>query len=90
MEKFNPFVFLSKCIIENSPLIIFMRNNKKLFGYVRAFDRHMNLIMENVKELWVDKNFQKKNIYHEKIFSKLILRGDSIILIAKIKNSVGK
>jgi small nuclear ribonucleoprotein D2 len=87
MKKYYPFVILSESIIKNYPLIIFLRNNKKLIGYIRGFDRHMNLLLENVKELWVIKNFEKKNVYHEKFFSKLILRGDSIILITKINCS---
>jgi small nuclear ribonucleoprotein D2 len=84
MCKHFPFFLLSESIIQNSPIIIFLRNNKKLIGYVRAFDRHFNLILENVKELWLVKNFEKKIIYQEKFFSKLILRGDCVILIAKI------
>ena len=30
------------------------RNNKKLIGRVKAFDRHFNMVMENVNEIWME------------------------------------
>ena len=33
--------------------MISLRNNRKLLGRVRAFDRHMNLILENVQEVFI-------------------------------------
>ena len=43
----------------NSPLpalqvLINCRNNRKLLGRVKAFDRHCNMILENVKEFWTE------------------------------------
>jgi small nuclear ribonucleoprotein D2 len=29
-------------------------NNKKLLGRVRAFDRHCNMVLENVTEMWTE------------------------------------
>jgi small nuclear ribonucleoprotein D2 len=77
----SPLTFLSESIVNNRPVVVFIRNNKKLLGYIRAFDRHMNLVLENTKELWTTLNSQKKQIYHEKFLPKLVLRGDSVILI---------
>ena len=31
-----------------------VRNNKKLLGRVKAFDRHCNMVLENVKEMWTE------------------------------------
>nr|UXY87624.1 small nuclear ribonucleoprotein SM D2 [Cryptomonas curvata] len=84
----SPFSLLTDTITLNRPVVIFTRNNKKLFGYLRAFDKHMNLALENVRELFSIKNKNKnrnKNItYHERYISKLLLRGDTIILILPI------
>jgi len=33
-------------------VLINARNNHKLLGRVKAFDRHCNMILENVTEMW--------------------------------------
>lgn len=38
----------------NSQVLINCRNNKKLLGRVRAFDRHCNMVLENVREMWTE------------------------------------
>ena len=35
-------------------VLINCRNNRKLLGRVKAFDRHCNMILENVKEFWTE------------------------------------
>ena len=80
----NPFSLLADTIALNRPIIIFTRNNKKLFGHIRAFDKHMNLALENVRELFSFKDNNKNTTYHERYISKLILRGDTIILLLTI------
>ena len=58
------------------------RNNKKILGRLKAFDRHLNLILEDVCETWTEKSKKdKKPIPKKRFFSKLFLRGDSIVLI---------
>ena len=32
----------------------YFRNNKKLLGRVKAFDRHCNMVLEGVKEMWTE------------------------------------
>ena len=34
--------------------ISYFRNNKKLLGRVKAFDRHCNMVLEGVKEMWTE------------------------------------
>ena len=34
--------------------ILYFRNNKKLLGRVKAFDRHCNMVLEGVKEMWTE------------------------------------
>lgn len=54
--EFNhgPMSILNNAVKNDSPIIISCRNNHKLIGKVRAFDRHCNLVLENVKELWTE------------------------------------
>lgn len=81
MSKKTPYGLLLKTIILNKIVVIFVRNNKKLIGYIRAFDRHMNLILEHVKEVWTTISTNYNVIHHERFILKMILRGDSVILI---------
>ena len=37
-----------------SQVLINCRNNRKLLGRVKAFDRHCNMVLENVKEFWTE------------------------------------
>ena len=38
----------------NSQVLINVRNNHKLLARVKAFDRHCNMVLENVKEVWTE------------------------------------
>jgi small nuclear ribonucleoprotein D2 len=35
-------------------VLISLRNNRKLLARVKAFDRHCNMVLENVKEMWTE------------------------------------
>ncbi len=88
--EFNhgPMSILNNAVKNNTPIIISCRNNHKLIGKVRAFDRHCNLVLENVKDLWSEdiknnKGKKIKSVPKERFISKLFLRGDSVIIILK-------
>ncbi|EGV64630.1 Sm-like ribonucleo protein [Yamadazyma tenuis ATCC 10573] len=88
--EFNhgPMSLLKEAVANNTPVVISCRNNHKLVAKVKAFDRHCNLILENVKELWTEpvKNNKGKVIkvnQKERFVSKLFLRGDSVIVVVK-------
>lgn len=80
----SPFSILSASILNNRPILVFIRNNRKLLGYLRAYDSHLNLILENVKELKVRIGSFEKSDFQERFFSKLILRGDSVVMIIPV------
>lgn len=69
-------------MLNREPVIISLRNNHKLIARVKAFDKHCNMVLENVKELWTEKK-QKKSVNCERFISKLFIRGDSVILVVK-------
>lgn len=52
--KVGPMSVLQQSVENNSQVLINCRNNRKLLGKVHSFDRHMNLILENVREIWKD------------------------------------
>jgi small nuclear ribonucleoprotein D2 len=41
-------------------VLINCRNNHKLLGRVKAFDRHCNMVLENVKEMWTEVGQQQQ------------------------------
>jgi len=81
----GPLSVLVSAIKTNSQVLVNCRNNRKLLGRIKAFDRHLNLLLENVKEVWTERNGQKESRMHannkDRFISKLFLRGDSIILV---------
>ena len=86
----GPLSLLKDAVRTNSQILIYCRNNRKLLGRIRAFDRHMNIILEAVCEIWSEmmkgKNKQRKLRNRERFIQKMFLRGDSIILIVKNPN----
>lgn len=47
----GPLSVLQSAVQEHTPVLISCRNNKKLLARVKAFDRHSNMVLENVKEV---------------------------------------
>ncbi|SCU85605.1 LANO_0C04764g1_1 [Lachancea nothofagi CBS 11611] len=80
--KHGPMSLINDAMISKIPVIISLRNNHKIIARVKAFDRHCNMVLENVKELWTEKQ-NKKTVNRERFISKLFLRGDSIIIVLR-------
>jgi small nuclear ribonucleoprotein D2 len=47
----GPLNLLTNAVKTHQQLLISCRNNRKLLCRVKAFDRHMNMVLENVKEV---------------------------------------
>lgn len=89
--EFNhgPMSLLQSAMNNDTPVMINCRNNHKLLGKVRAFDRHCNLVLEDVKEFWTEntrnsKGKVTKSMQKERFVAKLFLRGDSVIIVVKV------
>ncbi|PIL32056.1 hypothetical protein GSI_06760 [Ganoderma sinense ZZ0214-1] len=46
----GPLSVLQQAVRNHTQVLISLRNNKKLLARVKAFDRHSNMVLENVKE----------------------------------------
>uniref|UniRef100_A0A7R9WNI9 Small nuclear ribonucleoprotein Sm D2 n=1 Tax=Craspedostauros australis TaxID=1486917 RepID=A0A7R9WNI9_9STRA len=85
--KSGPFTVLYNAVRGNTQILVNVRNNHKLLGRVKAYDRHMNLLLEDVKEMWTETSKggkgkkRGKSINKDRYISKMFLRGDSVILI---------
>eukprot|EP01006_Ploeotia_vitrea_P051166 TRINITY_DN67532_c3_g1_i1.p3 TRINITY_DN67532_c3_g1~~TRINITY_DN67532_c3_g1_i1.p3 ORF type:complete len:117 (-),score=67.81 TRINITY_DN67532_c3_g1_i1:37-387(-) len=88
LEK-GPLSVLAESVKNKTQVLINCRNNRKLLGRVKAFDRHCNMILENVQELWTEvarpgKGKKKgKPVNHDRFIKKMFLRGDSVIVVVK-------
>lgn len=85
--KSGPFSVLYNAVRSNTQVLINVRNNHKILGRVKAYDRHMNLLLEDVKEMWTEYSKGGKNrtkgtsLNKDRYVSKMFLRGDSVILV---------
>jgi small nuclear ribonucleoprotein D2 len=85
--KSGPFSVLYNAVRSNTQVLINVRNNHKILGRVKAYDRHMNLLLEDVKEMWTEFSKGGKNktkgtsMNKDRYVSKMFLRGDSVILV---------
>eukprot|EP00941_MAST-03F_sp_MAST-3F-sp1_P002213 g2213.t1 len=90
----GPLSVLKQSVKSNEQVLINVRNNHKLLARVKAFDRHCNMVLENVREFWSEvpksgKGKKKgKAINKERFISKMFLRGDSVIVV--LRNPAGK
>jgi len=85
----GPMSVLTQSVKSNTQVLIFCRNNKKLLARVKAFDRHCNMVLEQVKEMWTETpkagkgQKKKKPINKDRFISKMFLRGDTVILVLR-------
>jgi small nuclear ribonucleoprotein D2 len=82
----GPLSLLQTAVRNHTQVLISTRNNRKLLARVKAFDRHCNMVLENVKEMWSEtpRNADGKKgkpINRDRFISKLFLRGDSVVLV---------
>ena len=86
----GPLSLLKEAVKNNSQILVYCRNNRKILARIRAFDRHMNMVLETVCEIWTEMLKGKgKKAYprnRERFISKMFLRGDSVILVVKNPN----
>ncbi|KAI3388278.1 hypothetical protein SNEBB_000717 [Seison nebaliae] len=90
-EEFNtgPLSLLMQSVKSGSQILINCRNNRKLLGRVKAFDRHCNMVLENVTEMWTETSRtgkgkkKSKPINKDRFIPKMFLRGDSVIIVLK-------
>lgn len=80
----GPLKLLCEAVEENRNVIISLRNNHKMYAKVKAFDKHCNLLIYDIKELWTEKNWKDKtHKSQERYIAQSFLRGDNIIMIVK-------
>lgn len=90
-EEFTngPLSVLQMAVRNNTQILVSLRNNHKLLARIKAFDRHCNMVLENVKEMWTETPKPGKGtkraapINKDRFISKMFLRGDSVIVVLR-------
>ncbi|KAI7127368.1 hypothetical protein KC316_g17416 [Hortaea werneckii] len=82
----GPLSLLQTAVRNHTQVLISCRNNRKLLARVKAFDRHCNMVLENVKEMWTETprlsdGKKGRPVNKDRFISKMFLRGDSVILV---------
>lgn len=52
--KVGPLSILQEALNNHTQILINCRNNKKLLCRIKAFDKHLNMVLENIREMWVE------------------------------------
>ena len=86
----GPLSVLHKATKANTQVLIHIRNDHKLLARVRAFDRHFNMVLEDVRELWTEiprsKGSKARPVNKDRVISKMFLRGDNVIVVVANPN----
>jgi len=72
----RPFDDLNKAL--DQQVLVKLKGNRSISGMLKAFDVHLNLILENAEETGKKEDGSEEKEKHAKI----MVRGDNIILIA--------
>jgi small nuclear ribonucleoprotein D2 len=88
--EFNngPLSVLQTAVQNHDQVLISLRNNRKLLARVKAFDRHSNMVLINVKEMWTEtprgvNGKVGKPVNKDRFISKMFLRGDNVVLVLR-------
>ncbi len=73
MEMDRPLDALN--IARNKRVIVELKNQKQIIGNLKAFDIHINVVLENAEE-YVEGQLKRK-------LGNVFVRGDTIILISQ-------
>jgi small nuclear ribonucleoprotein D2 len=84
----GPLSVLNTAVSNHDQVLISLRNNRKLLARIKAFDRHSNMVLINVKEMWTETPMSAsgkkgKPINKDRFISKMFLRGDNVVLVLR-------
>jgi len=72
----RPFDDLTKAL--DQQVMVKLKGTKTISGVLKAFDVHLNLVLENAEET----SFNDDKTEGKEKYAKIMVRGDNIILIA--------
>ncbi|KAM0672796.1 mRNA splicing protein [Ordospora colligata] len=86
MEMKGPLMLIRRCMVTKKPVIVSLRNNRKVIGCVVAYDRHYNMILMDAVETGVtgskNKGAKKRRKQVSRRLGNVFVRGDTVVLVA--------
>ncbi|KAF8821785.1 small nuclear ribonucleoprotein [Cardiosporidium cionae] len=88
LPQVGPLSVLGECVRDNAQVLINCRNNRKLLARVKSFDRHCNMVLTDVREMWTETSRgggkkKQKHVNKDRYISKLFLRGDAVVIVLR-------
>jgi small nuclear ribonucleoprotein D2 len=77
----GPMAPLVEAVKLGHRVLIALRSNRKLYGELKAVDRHWNMILENCFELWSPSGSGSHPQVQTRRLKRLFLRGDNVICV---------
>ena len=71
-------------------ILVNCTNNKRLLRRLKAFDKHFNMVLVEVLEMWTEQRKKGRHggrtelVQKGRYISKMFLKGDSVILVIKM------
>ncbi len=72
--------YLSKSV--NTNILVSLKNGIFVRGILRAYDNHLNLILDNAEEIYTSPDGETKQ---SRIGKRVLIRGDNVIAISTPK-----
>ncbi len=82
MEMSNAMGYLNKNVDEN--VLVSLKNGSWVRGVLRAFDRHLNLIVDNAEEMMPGQGDPVGSVI--RLGKRVLIRGDTVVAISAPKS----
>lgn len=85
----GPLSVLQRAVEDGTQVVISLRNNRKLLARVKAYDRHSNMILTNIREMWTERPKKGsgrvgKAVNRDRFISRMFLRGDGVVVVVPV------
>ncbi|GMM50782.1 mRNA splicing protein [Starmerella bacillaris] len=89
-KQHGPLNVLQRAVEDGTQVLISLRHNRKMLARVKAYDRHSNMVLTNVREMWTEhprkaSGKKGKAVHKDRFISKMFLRGDGVIIVVPVK-----
>ncbi len=74
----------------NGNVLVSLKNGSWVRGILRAFDNHLNLIVDNAEEMYHVQTSEGVQLKTTRLGKRILIRGDTVVAISTPGGSGGK